>query len=395
MGKMMSWATDRVRRSPRLPGTYVNRVSDLEDRLTPLTATVIVWFPTAPDSLYQIRPWFHALEQLHRVHPVLVVCRDSRVSAHVRAASSLNALSLGTSAELDELLAISPDVRIALYVNLDPLDFDCLRFRSMLHVYIGHGDSDKRVFASNQVKAFDHYFVAGSAAIDRLEAELMFYDARGHAVVIGQPQLDGAAVQWEAPVTGPGSRIVYAPTWEGAHPSMSYTSVSSHGEAIVSSLLRAGHEIVYRPHPFTGRHDPTAADADRRIRAMVMAAGHHVDETPDLRASFGSAAALITDVSAVVSYWMPSGRPVLVTVPDCTDAAPGTLATRLPRLRVADAAAAADHVADLLRNPPNVTDDIATHLGDVTPGAATTAFVEAVSAAISRRNAAWDAKKPA
>ncbi len=391
----MSWATERVRRSSRLPGTYVNRVSDLEDRNTPLAAAVIVWFPTAPDSLYQIRPWFHALEQLHRIHPVLVVCRDSRVSAHVRAASSLDAISLGTSAELDELLAISPDVQIALYVNLDPLDFDCLRFRSMLHVYIGHGDSDKRVFASNQVKAFDHYFVAGPAAIDRLDAELMFYDARAHAVVIGQPQLDGSAVRWQDPVTGRGSRVVYAPTWEGAHPSMSYTSVSSHGEAIVSSLLQAGHEIVYRPHPFTGRHDPTAAAADRRIRTMVTTAGHQVDETPDLRAAFGSAAVLITDVSAVVSYWLPSGRPVLVTVPDRTDAAPGTLATRLPRLRVADAAAAADHVADLLRDPPDLTDDVAAHLGDVTPGAATTAFVAAVSAAITRRNTAWNTKEPA
>ena len=265
----------------------------------------------------------------------------------------------------------------------------------MLHVYIGHGDSDKRVFASNQVKAFDHYFVAGSAAIARLDAELMFYDAQAHAVVIGQPQLDGAAVPWEDPATGSGSRVVYAPTWEGAHPSMSYSSVRSHGEAIVSSLLRAGHEVVYRPHPFTGRHDPDTAAADRRIRAMVTSAGHQVDETPDLRAAFATGSVLITDVSAVVSYWLPSGRPVLVTVPAGTDAAPGTLAARLPRLSATDAASAAEHVADLLREPPVLADDVEAHLGDVTPGAATAAFIEAVSAAIIRRNIAWDTKEPA
>ncbi len=387
MGAITSWIVRRIRRSRYFPEASLNRVADADRLDDPIRAAVIVWFPTALDSIYQLRPWYHSLEQLHRAHRVLVICRDSRVSARIRAESSLDAISLETSAQLDPLLESSP-AKVALYINLDPLDFDCLRFRSLAHVYVGHGDSDKKVFASNQVKAFDRYFVAGEAAVERLAADLMFYDASLHAVAIGQPQLDGAGLEWAVPTPGARARVVYAPTWEGAHPSVSYSSVISHGEAIVTSLLGAGHEVVYRPHPFTGREDPAFKQADLHLRKLVEGSGHTVDTSPDLRVAFEGASALVTDVSAVVSYWLPSRRPVLVTVPAMTDAAPGTLATRLPRLAVNDAGRTADRIAGLVSDPPDLSTEIAAHLGDLTPGAATTAFLAAVDEVIRQRDVA-------
>ena len=47
------------------------------------------------------------------------------------------------------------DVALALYVGHASANFECLRFASLLHAYIGHGDSDKGVSASNQLKAYD------------------------------------------------------------------------------------------------------------------------------------------------------------------------------------------------------------------------------------------------
>lgn len=392
MGRFSRWVVARIRRSRLLPTGVLNRVADSARLGQAVDASVVVWFPTALDSLYQLRPWYDALRELHATHRLVIVCRDSRVAKAIRQESSLDALSLSTSAELDAILADST-VKVALYVNLDPLDFDCLRFRSLAHVYIGHGDSDKAVFASNQIKAFDRYFVAGSAAVARLGTQLMFFDAAARTAIIGQPQLDGAALSPSALApaapTGSPPRVVYAPTWEGAHPSASYSSVVSHGEHIVGSLIAAGFTVVYRPHPFTGREDATYRQVDERLRKIVAAGGQLVDESPDLRAAFDSSDVLITDVSAVVSYWLPSGRPILLTEPVNVALPADTLSARLPRLSVAEAPSAAAGVTALLADPPDLSAEIATHLGDVTPGAATAAFVVAVGQMIADRDTAW------
>src|SRR5699024_11779907 len=95
--------------------------------------------------------------------------RDSRTPAIARTEAGLDCLTVGTVGQLGDILAVS-DVRRALYVNLDPLVFEALRFTGPAHVYLGHGDSDKDVFASHQVCAFDYYFVAGPAGGKPLQA---------------------------------------------------------------------------------------------------------------------------------------------------------------------------------------------------------------------------------
>ena len=111
------------------------------DRLRkPLSGSVIVFFSGAVDSAYQLRPWLRAFEQLDAAHGVTVVLRDSRMAAEVRAASTLDCVTLATIGQLDEILALS-DVKLALYVNHYAGNFQCLRFPSLVHVYLGHGDA--------------------------------------------------------------------------------------------------------------------------------------------------------------------------------------------------------------------------------------------------------------
>lgn len=382
MSRLLTWLFTRLRRSRFLPAGMLNRVSELETAPRPLDARVIVWFPTALDSLYQLRPWYAALRALDATHRLTVICRDSRVAATIRDESDLDALSLATSAELEQ---IADGVRVALYVNLDPLDFDCLRFPSMTHVFIGHGDSDKAVFTSNQVKAFDRYFVAGPAAVERLAGQLDFYDTDAHVVVVGQPQLDGMKRPDEP---GPGRPVVvYTPTWEGAHSSVAYSSLLTHGIALIDSLVAdGGYDLVYRPHPFTGHEDPAHGEADRAIAERVRRAGGRVDASPDLATAFNGASVLITDVSGVISFWLPTGRPILIA--QTASAAPaGTLTAELPQLPAEDATRTADRVRELLADPPELAPIAEHHLGDLTPGAAIATFVEAVTRLIDEREA--------
>ena len=155
------------------------------------TQQVMVYFPTAKDSLYQLRPWYHALKALNAVHPIVCVFKDSRTAKVVRKETDFDCVTLARYGQLDEILALS-EIKLALYVNHDPVNFESLRFSSMVHVYLGHGDSDKGVSVSNQVKAYDLCFLAGQAALDRTLSAVMLYDAEARSVLIGQPQLDGA-----------------------------------------------------------------------------------------------------------------------------------------------------------------------------------------------------------
>ena len=115
--------------------------------------------------------------------------QDSRAARLVRQELDLPAVVIAHYGRLDELLSRS-DVKLALYVNHNPQNFAALRFTSLAHVYLTHGDSDKGVSVSNQSKAYDFIFVPGQAAVDRIQAYTMFYDAAPHCVLIGCPQLD-------------------------------------------------------------------------------------------------------------------------------------------------------------------------------------------------------------
>src|SRR4051812_41286006 len=146
----------------------------------------MVYFPGALDTLYQITPWLPTFEALHAVHPVVVVCQDSRVADELRRAGGLPVLTIARYGVLDGLLGRS-DVKLALYVSHLPRNFENLRFTSLLHAYIGHGDSDKGVSASNQLKAYDYVFAPGQAAVDRVARRLMLFDAQERSIVVGQP----------------------------------------------------------------------------------------------------------------------------------------------------------------------------------------------------------------
>jgi hypothetical protein len=255
----------------------------------------------------------------------------------------------------------------------------------MAHVYLGHGDSDKGGSASNQLKAYDYAFVAGDAGVDRIRETLTWYDADARTLKVGRPQLDlpAAGVPHETP--RPPSRVLYAPTWEGAQPSVRYGSVTSHGPALVRSLLDDGLDVVYRPHPRSGANDSRVREADLALRRLVT--GHpggrgRVDAGRPLTDALHDADLLVTDISSLAMEWLPSLKPLVVTTPAAAglEVPTSPLLSSVPRLSVDDAATAAVLVRRLLEHDDGVAERRALvqhYLGDTAPGAATLRFVSA------------------
>nr|CAA9333293.1 MAG: Integral membrane protein [uncultured Nocardioidaceae bacterium] len=356
-----------------------------------LDGRVVAFFPEPPRNAYQLGQWLPQLEVLHRRHGVAILTQDSRTTAWLRRRTGLPVLCVGRTATLDGLLQRS-DVALAVYVSHHPRNFQMLRHPSTAHVYLGHGESDKAVSASNQLKAYDRAFVAGPAAEQRILDELMWFD-RDRLVRVGRPQ---AAVPSPRPVPVVPT-VLYAPTWEGAQPSMAYSSVVTHGRALIASLLTGGLRVVYRPHPRTGANRRDVAAADTGLRRLLdteeaTRTGSAVDLGRPLQEAFAEADLLITDVSSLAVEWLPTGRPLVVTVP--ADAAAvvtsSPLLDAVPRLAEADA----HRAAELVRR--HLADDGQRHaraalvdhyLGGCDPDAALARFLDACDDVIAARDA--------
>jgi hypothetical protein len=119
------------------------------------------------------------------------------------------------------------------------------------------------------------------------------------------------------------SYVLYAPTWEGVDKRQQYSSLEAgYGEQLLEFLLEhAGQDVVFRPHPSTGRKVPEYAELLRRTVARF--AGHprfhvHADPTDQMLVgpalprskwartcsvseSLESARWVVTDVSSIVS----------------------------------------------------------------------------------------------
>ena len=104
--RLRVWAIGRLRRSRLLPTGMPDKLTD-ESRLgKPFAQQVMLYFPTTLDSLYQLRPWFHALKALDLEHPVVCVFKDSRTARVVRAETGLDCVTLARYGQLDEILSL-------------------------------------------------------------------------------------------------------------------------------------------------------------------------------------------------------------------------------------------------------------------------------------------------
>ena len=124
-----------------------------------------------------------------------------------------------------------------------------------------------RLGASNQHKAYDLVFVGGDAGRDRLDRALRGFDAAERTLAVGRPQLDYSYPGAPAWPRDSGTRVWYAPTWEGDRPSIAYGSLASHGVAIIEALLAdPSIRVIYRPHARTGYTSREHRDADKAVR---------------------------------------------------------------------------------------------------------------------------------
>ncbi len=380
----------RRRRARRTLGVLLEQQGEL-----PLDHfEAVLYFPDSTINLYQARQWYEPLRQLAERHPVAILARNPAAAAILIEESGLPVHHVPRITDAEQWFAQQP-VGAVFYVNQNVRNFSLLRFARPAHVFLNHGESDKAYMASNQAKAYDHVFVAGQAAVDRLAERLVGYDL-GRLRVVGRPQIDVTHPAPDLPDDGR-TVVLYAPTWEGDRPSMEYSSIRSHAPALLEALLTTGrHRVIVRPHPRTGSYDRTYRTTLEALAHRIAAANradpsaHHLyDDGPDYGWQTQVAQICVTDVSAVVFDALAAGLPIVLTRPASTtaDFVPTGVTAAVPLLEATAAPGAAALVDRLVADPPDATVAALTahHFGDTTPGASMARFLDAASAIITAR----------
>lgn len=284
-------------------------------------APEVLFYYSRPEPIgYIANVWMPTLEQVGRNAVVLV--RE----AHNEPLVETDTIPVVRVTRATDLEVVVPDsVRIALYPSNVAKNNHLLRLPGIVDVFVGHGDSDKGGSATVLTRIFDEAWVSGPAARDRYRvADVGVRDEQIRE--IGRPQL-AEITQVAAPLAenhhgadASGSweyTVLYAPTREGFFAEWEYSSVLAQGATILRTLMgMPGVRVLFKPHPGTGTDNPEFADEVERLKAMVESAGppHElVTGAEGLYSAFNRADLLVSDISSVITDFLASGKPYVVT----------------------------------------------------------------------------------
>lgn len=353
----------------------LNPKTFLISKKAPLNPDVAVYFEGATNNLYQIQQWVLPFTKLKERHSILILARHKPIYDWVNTNTDIPCIYLRTIDDLQTFYDTNTEIKCILYVNHAFKNFQSLINNNALHVHINHGESDKTSTTTNQVKAYDRVFLVADAALNKYTKNLIEFDTEKF-VLIGRPQLDGIK-QIDKPKPDHTDRkvIIYAPTWEGTHHSMNFSSIEKFGKQIVQTIqqqeieqqpdpeamiteeatltedsnssesieatvdteltnnpdqpedtetsmtpesnepeMTSKYYLIYRPHPRTGTRDPKVKAINNKLKALVKAHPFaHLDETSDSLSLCEIADFAIFDNSAVTVDYLKYDKPFMVS----------------------------------------------------------------------------------
>ncbi|HEY2795487.1 MAG TPA: CDP-glycerol glycerophosphotransferase family protein, partial [Micromonosporaceae bacterium] len=290
-----------ARRAGRHPSAK-KAMTEVQRQITAYAPAVVVYFSGNRTAMYQIDMWLPVIERLDQ--RALILLRD-RANLPLLAPTTLPVVCLPDP--VDVMNFALPSMRVALYPAHTGNNIHFLRIPAVTHAFICHGESDKSANANPYSKAYDQVWVAGPAARERYaRADVGVRDE--DIVEVGGPQM--AAVERAAADRRPERMtVLYAPTWEGWSDDAQNTSLTASGPAIVAALLAHPDvaSVLYKPHPLTGTRSAATARSDRAIRRADVLV------RTDLYDCFNECDALIGDISGVLTEFLVSDKPYVVT----------------------------------------------------------------------------------
>ncbi|WP_258772378.1 CDP-glycerol glycerophosphotransferase family protein [Brachybacterium alimentarium] len=291
---------------------------NLDERLKEIGPGFYLYWNAPPRSAFQVTMWLPYLERLGV--PFALVVRTVPNFRQLEAATEHPVLLRRSIADLDALIV--PSVRGVFYANNAMRNNHMVRYSSLTHIQLLHGESDKPASATPIIRMYDRDFVAGQAAIDRFD-KFGVSMHRDIFRIVGRPQVE--AVEEERGPIGmlEEQSVLYAPTWLGLQAETNYSSLLA-GPEIVRGLIDRGCRVIFRPHPYS-RQDrglrQACAEIQRLLETDTESTRHEhlhgdiAEQEMSVMDCFNVADAMISDVSGMVGDFLHSGKPLAMVSP--------------------------------------------------------------------------------
>jgi CDP-glycerol glycerophosphotransferase (TagB/SpsB family) len=277
----------------------------------------VVYFASTVGANYQVGMWLPYFVRIGR--PFIIVARTAPMLSQIGELCD----DLGVKAPLiyrktlrsiEEIIVDS--MTTAFYVNNAARNTHLVERRELTHVWLNHGDSEKPACFNPVHAIYDLIFAAGQAGIDRYARHGVHIPAEKFKIV-GRPQVE-LINPTRAPIgTIPQPTVLYAPTWQGPFADSRVYSLPV-GRQIVEQLLAHNARVIFRAHPFNYRYPEAekmiadigaVLDADREVSSREHLWGPAAEQDMSVEDCFNASDAMVSDVSAVVSDYLHSGKP--------------------------------------------------------------------------------------
>ena len=273
--------------------------------------SVALHFNAPVSSIYQVEQWIPILNELNKVLKIAIITR--RKSSFQWLCKNSNFSIIFTHTQYDFMQSLEENnFKCILYVNHGVQNFQSLSYRNALHIHINHGESEKISTISNQVNAYNYVFIVAKAAYDKYNLNLLQKNSKSF-IKVGRPQLEHIvkipSFETEKKV------ILYAPTWEGTHASMNYSSLGTFGYDMVHNILNDGrYYLVYKPHPNTGFNDMHVKKINQKIlKSLENNINAKVIRNGDINSIYSHIDIAIFDNSAVAIDYLAVNKPMIMT----------------------------------------------------------------------------------
>lgn len=272
---------------------------------------VALYFSGDIGSIYQVEQWLSPIEALNNEITVVIITRIKAVYEWLTYNTELVIVYCRTIQDLTNLYERS-NLKCILYVNHGFKNFQSLMNHKALHIHINHGESDKTSTITNQAKSYDYVYVVAQAGYDKYNNNLIKKDM-SNFIQIGRPQLEHIEdlEKFETDKT----IILYAPTWEGTHESMNFSSLQEYGLSMIQQLLNdSSYFVVYKPHPNTGSRDNNTKKINEAIIAMLNDNKNaKVISSGNINSLYSNVDICIFDNSAVAIDYLKVNKPMIMT----------------------------------------------------------------------------------
>lgn len=273
---------------------------------------IALYFGGSMENIYQLTQWLPILVELEKKERIEFIVRDAQVYFWLQSKTKIASVFCQKLSDLTKVYEEN-NFKCILYVNHGFKNFQSLMHRHALHIHINHGESEKISTISNQVNAYNYVFIVGDAAFNKYKFNLLKRNMNTF-ISIGRPQLEHIKMhQMRLPKDK--KIILYAPTWEGTHTSMNYTSLNQYGLEIVNHIINnSDFYLIYKPHPNTGSRDSTTNKINQNILKVLQKNnnGHSILDT-DINSIFTHVDIGIFDNSAAAIDYLYFDKPIIMT----------------------------------------------------------------------------------